>query len=86
MRRKIDNADTAHRTRDLSEAAALACQLRQPPILERVGDHFLFIFSDPRAAELSRRYWTSDLRLDAREYALALRAVKDLLHRGPRGN
>ena len=84
MRRKINDVDVAHRTRDLSEAAALSCQLRQPPALERTGDHFEFLFSDTKAAELARRYWASELRLDAREYALALRALKDLLHRGPR--
>jgi hypothetical protein len=43
----------------------------------------VFVFSHSKAAELSRRYWASTLKLDAREYALTLRAVKDLLHRGP---
>ena len=73
----------AHRTRDLSEAAALACKLRQPPTLEHGEGHFVFVFAHAKAAELSRHYWASALRLDAREYALTLRAVKDLMHRGP---
>ena len=72
-----------HKTRDLSEAAALACQLRQPPTLEHSEGHYLFAFTNSKATELSRRFWASALKVDAREYGLALRAVKDLLHRGP---
>lgn len=72
------------KTRDLSEAAALACQLRQPPTIEQGEGHFVFVFANPKAAELSRRFWASELSVDAREYALALRGVKDLVHRGPR--
>ena len=73
----------AHRTRDLGEAAALTCLLRQPPSLEREDSHFLFTFVSPKAAELSRRFWASSLKIDARGFSLALRAIKDLIHRGP---
>jgi len=83
MQKKCVGDFPAHRTKDLGECAALTCLLRQPPTLEREDGHFLFVFTSPKAAELSRRYWSSTLKLDAREYALTLRAVKDLLHRGP---
>ena len=82
MERKLSTCP-AHRTQDLGEAAALACLLRQPPGLQREGGHFLFVFVNPKAAEISRRFWASALKIDAREYSLALRAIKDLLHRGP---
>lgn len=83
MQRKCVGDCPPHRTRDMGEAAGIACLLRQPPALEHGEGHFVFVFTHPKAAELSRRYWASTLKLDAREFALTLRAVKDLLHRGP---
>lgn len=79
-----DEAVPTYKTRDLAEAAALACQLRIPPSLERGEGHLWFAFAHAEAEELSRRFWSSTLRLDAREYSLALRSIKDAMHRGPR--
>ena len=83
MQRKCVGDCPTHRTRDLSETAAIACLLRQPPRLEQGEGHLVFVFAHPKALEVSRRFWASELKLDAREYALTLRAVKDLMHRGP---
>lgn len=79
------NQMSTFKTKDLGEAAALSCRLRQPPTLESGDGHYLFVFQNPRALEISRRFWASTLKLDARQYAMALRALKDLVHRGPRG-
>lgn len=80
----LDDAVPAYRTRDLSEAAALVCELRTPPTIERGEGHLWFAFTHPGAEELSRRFWSSTLSIDAREYSLSLRSIKDLMHRGPR--
>ena len=71
-----------HRTRDLSEAAALDAVGLSLIGLEPNGDgkSFNFIFADAdRSTAIARQYWSGELRVPARNYADSMRRLKDRL-------
>lgn len=69
-----------YETKDLHESAALLAKGAKFLRLRRDTDFFRFVFLDKSLCEeISGSYWSGDLQVDAKEYANALKTLKDRL-------
>jgi len=67
-------------TKDLSEAAAILCSGAKLLQLEQEQNFYWFIFADKNSCERSSNaYWAGELQVDAKEYATAIKTLKDRL-------
>lgn len=75
-----NNMDDTFRTKDLSEATALDCIGIPLAGLERHvdGRSYFFVFGKAiQANEASRKYWSGELMVSARNFADSMRRMKD---------
>lgn len=67
-------------TKDLHESAALLAKGAKFLRLRRDTNFFWFVFQDKSVCEeISSSFWSGDLQVDAKEYANALKTLKDRL-------
>lgn len=67
-------------TKDLSEAAAIVSKSGKLLRLEQEQDFFWFIFDDKLFCEqLSTAYWSGELQVSAKDYATAIKSLKERL-------
>ena len=69
-----------YKTKDIYEGAALLAKKTRLISLERDGSFYWFVFEDWDASRtLSDSYWRNELVVMAKDYADALRTLKDRL-------
>ena len=70
----------AYKTKDMYEASALIAKGVKAMTLERGNGHFWFVFSEgDSCSRLSEEYWRDELEVRAKDYADAIRSLKDRL-------
>lgn len=68
-------------TKDLYEGAFLYANHLKFLGLEKEEDFYWFIFGDKESAEaLSNQYWQKEAQVNAKDYAEAIRSLKDRLY------
>lgn len=68
-------------TKDLYEGALLYANHIKLLSLQKEGEYFWFIFEDKEKAEsLSNKYWQREAQVNAKDYAEAIRSLKDRLY------
>jgi hypothetical protein len=73
--------DNVYLTKDLYEAAFLYANHLKFLGLEKEIDFYWFIFEDKERAEvLSNKYWQKEALINAKDYAEAIRSLKDRLY------
>ena len=74
----MDKDTGLFKTKDLYEAAFLYADRRKLVRLERDGNIFWFVFADRETCErVSLAYWQGEIDTNAKEYADAIRTLKD---------
>lgn len=66
-------------TKDLNEASALLVSGVKLLRLERGQGHYWFVFEKQNAQEISNKFWSNELLVDAQRYSDAIRRLKDRL-------
>jgi len=78
MKKAIDTED--YSTRDLSEASFLYASGIKLIRLNKDNDRFWFVFEDKNlCGQLTDSFWRKEASVNAKEYADALRTMKDLI-------
>jgi hypothetical protein len=74
------NKNNLYLTKDLYEASFLYAKRLKLLKLEKEDDFYWFVFEDKEKAEiLSNQYWMREGEVIPKEYAEAIRTLKDLL-------
>ena len=79
MEQIIDNPTKEQFTKDLGEAAALVAKEVKLSRLEKDSSFCWFVFERKNCEEISSKYWSGELQLDAKKYNESLRSLKDRL-------
>ncbi|HZQ29636.1 MAG TPA: DUF5659 domain-containing protein [Patescibacteria group bacterium] len=67
-------------TKDIGEAAALLCASAKLLRLDGESNFYWFVFANrQQCQEISSKYWSSDLLVNAKSYQDSLRSLKDRL-------
>lgn len=66
-------------TKDLGEAAAIVAKGVKLSRLEKDSSFCWFVFDKKSSEEISNKYWSGELQLDAKKYSDSLRSLKDRL-------
>ncbi|MCD6568550.1 hypothetical protein J7K70_00130 [bacterium] len=75
------NKNNVYLTKDLYEASFLYANYLKLVGLEKEGKFFYFVFENKEKAEnLSNKYWAKEGKVIAKEYAEAIRSLKDRLY------
>ena len=74
------NMENYYRTKDLSEASFLYASGKKLTKLEQDNSKFWFLFDDkPSCEQLVEAYWQKDAIVNAKEFADAIRSLKDII-------
>ena len=68
---------SVYHTKDLYEAAALYAIGKKLLELEQEDRFYWFVFEGEECQELSDKYWSGEIKIDAKAYANAIRSLKD---------
>lgn len=66
-------------TKDLNEASALLASDQKLLRLEKESHFYWFVFQDIHTKEISNKFWSGDLLIDAKKFSDAIRTLKDRL-------
>lgn len=68
-----------YKTKDLYEASGLIASRKKLLFLEKDTDYYWFVFEDDGdgCQKISNLFWRNELRLSAKDYADAIRTLKD---------
>lgn len=74
-----DPSSKEYFTKDLGEAAAIVAMGVKLDRLEKDSSFCWFVFDRKSCEEISAKYWSGELQLDAKKYNESLRSLKDRL-------
>lgn len=74
-----DPSSKEYFTKDLGEAAALVAKEVKLSRLEKDSSFYWFVFDRKSCEEITAKYWSGELQLDAKKYNDSLRSLKDRL-------
>lgn len=79
---KSPTSNSEYLVKDIGEAAALLCckSIKLLRLQRGKSLFYWFVFENKQLCEqISNQYWSSDLKVDAKEHSDALRTLKDRL-------